>query len=114
MYSLINANNHPPFTFPSEITAIYDTPSLTRLHTVPTHEHFPYCFTPAVDEGSCSNDLHAGICIGQLLDFHPCSECDIIPHCGFNLHFPISEFEHLFTCLWDIWNGSFDRRTILY
>lgn len=48
----------------------------------------------------------SGIGIEQLLDFHPSSGCEITPHCGFNLPFPITEFVHVFMCLWDSWKGS--------
>ena len=58
---------------------------------------YQFTFSPRVNKGSLSSTSLPTLAISCLLDHRHSNKCEEIPHCDFDLHFPvISDAEHLF------------------
>ena len=70
----------------------------------------PYCspqwlhkftFPPRVYQGSLFSTTSPALVIYRLFDGGHSDRCEVISHCGFDLHFSdVNDVEHLFLCLW--------------
>ena len=49
--------------------------------------------------------LHTSLAFG----WQPPDQCEIVPHCGFDLHFSVMSDEHLFMCLLAIYMSSLEK-----
>ena len=67
-------------------------------------------------EKYCNASFCVGICFNScvcLFDYSHPSECEVLSHCGFDLHVPIYDVDHLSLCLLAIYIFLMEKCLIL-